>query len=60
MTFKYSNDENFLLSKHFLLVYNNQLLDIPWMMGGGQPISAGLSYPPLMIFEHWLLILLLL
>ena len=29
----------------FLLVYNNQSLKIPWMMGGGQPIPAGLSYP---------------
>ena len=70
------NDENFLMSRHFLLVYNNQLLEMswmtgggvratypiwfnipppktlelslemPWMIGWGQHIPAGLSYPP--------------
>ena len=25
---------------------------MPWMTGGGQPIPAGLSYPPPMIFEQ--------
>ena len=44
MTFKYSiaeNDENFLLSKHFLLVFTNQSLKIPWMtgVGGGGNLS---------------------
>ena len=27
------------------LVFNNQSLQMPWMMGGGQPIPADLSYP---------------
>ena len=55
MTFKCyisENDENFLISRHFLLVYNNQSLKIPWMMGGWQPIPAGLPYPPPKIFEQ--------
>ena len=33
---------------------------MPWMTGGGQPIPAGLSYPPPMIFEHLLAMILLL
>ena len=48
MTFKCyisENDGNFLISKHFLLVYNNQSLEMPLMTGVGQPIPAGLSYP---------------
>ena len=48
MTFKCyisENDDNFLISRHFLLVNNNQSLKMPWLMGGGQPIPAGLSYP---------------
>ena len=40
------NDDNFLISRHFLLVYNNQSQQMPWMTGGGQPIPAGLSSPP--------------
>ena len=28
-------DGNFLLSKHFLLVYDNQLLEMPWATGRG-------------------------
>ena len=64
MTFKCyisENDENTLKFRrflhvykfrHFLHVYNNQSLEMPWMMGGGQPIPAGLSYPPPMIFEQ--------
>ena len=38
MTFKCyisENDENFLISRHFLHVYNNQSLEMPWMTGGG-------------------------
>ena len=57
--FKYNiseNYENTLKFGHFLHVYNNQSLEMPWMTGGGQPIPAGLSYPPPMIFEHWLAI----
>ena len=54
------NYENTLKFGHFLHVYNNQSLEMPWMMGGGQPIPAGLSYPPPMIFEHWLAMILLL
>ena len=61
------NDENFFSWKHFLLVYNNQSLEIHWMIGGGQPIPASLSYPtspsPLpshthtpMTFKQWLAI----
>ena len=46
------NYENTLKFGHFLHVYNNQALEMPWMTGGGQPIPAGLSYPPPMIFEH--------
>ena len=64
MTFKCyisENDENTLKFRHFQHVYNNQSLEMPWMMGGGQPIPAGLSYPPPMIFNSdWLLVLLLL
>ena len=59
MTFKCyisENDENSLKFRHFLHVYNNQSLEMPWMTGGGQPIPAGLSYPPPMIFEQWLAI----
>ena len=34
---------------------------IPWMTGGGQPIPAGLSYPPpRFLTSDWLWILLLL
>ena len=54
------NYENTLKFGHFLHVYNNQSLEMPWMTGGGQPIPAGLSYPPPMIFEHWLAMILLL
>ena len=39
------NDENILLFRHFLLVDNNQSIEIPSMTGGGQHIPAGLSYP---------------
>ena len=44
-------DENILLFRHFLLVDNNQSLEISSMTGGGgggggQHIPAGLSYPP--------------
>ena len=49
MTFKCYinlNDENILLFRHFLLVDNNQSLEMSWMTGGGQPVPAGLSYPP--------------
>ena len=49
MTFKCyisENYENTLNFGHFLHVYNNQSLEMPWMTGGGQPIPAGLSYPP--------------
>ena len=52
MTFKCyisENDENSLKFRHFLHVYSNQSLEMPWMTGGGQPIPAGLSYPPPMI-----------
>ena len=59
MTFKCyisENDENTLKFRHFLHVYNNQSLEIPWMTGGGQPILAGLSCPPPLIFEQWLAI----
>ena len=59
MTFKCNiseNDENTLKFRHFLHVYNNQSLEMPWMTGGGQPIPAGLSCPPPMIFEQWLAI----
>ena len=59
MTFKCyisENYENTLKFGHFLYVYNNQSLEMPWMTGGGQPIPAGLSYPPPMILEHWLAI----
>ena len=55
MTFKSyisENDENTLKFRHFLHVYNNQSLEMPWMTGGGQPIPAGLSCPPPMIFEQ--------
>ena len=48
MTFKCyisENDENILLFRHFLLVDNNQSLEMSSMTGGGQPIPAGLSYP---------------
>ena len=50
------NYENTLKFGHFLYVYNNQSLEMPWMMGGGETypswftIPAGLSYPPFMIF----------
>ena len=54
------NYENTLKFGHFLHVYNNQSLEMPWMTGGGQPIPAGLSYPPPMIFEHWQAMILLL
>ena len=55
MTFKCyisENDENTLKFRHFLHVYTNQSLEMPCMTGGGQPIPAGLSYPPPMIFEQ--------
>ena len=48
MTFKCyisENYENTLKFRHFLHVTNNQSLQMPWMMGGGQHIPAGLSYP---------------
>ena len=32
-------DQFILLSKHFLLVYNNQSLEMPWMVGGGGNLS---------------------
>ena len=38
MTFKCyisENDENTLKFRHFLHVYNNQSLEMPWMTGGG-------------------------
>ena len=64
MTFKCyisENDENTLKFRHFLHVYNNQSLEMPWMTGGGQPIPAGLSCPhPWFSSSDWLLILLLL
>ena len=59
MTFKCyisENDENTLKFRHFLHVYNNQSLEMPWMTVGGQPIPAGLSCPPPMIFEQSLAI----
>lgn len=34
------NDENFLLYKHILLVYNIQSLELPLVTGGGQRIPA--------------------
>ena len=40
------NVENFLISRHFLLVYNNQLLEMPWMTGGGA------TYPSWFILPH--------
>ena len=48
------NYENTLKFGHFLHVYNNQSLEMPWMTGGGQPIPAGLSYPPPKTLEQWL------
>ena len=59
MTFKCyisENDENTLKFRHFLHVYNNQSLEMPWMTVGGQPIPAGLSNPQPMNFEQWLAI----
>ena len=49
MTFKCyisENDETTILFRHFLHVCNNQSVEMSWMTGGGQPIPAGLSYPP--------------
>ena len=51
MTFKCyisENDENFLISRHFLQVYNNQSLQMPWMMDGGGNLSqlVYLTPPP--------------
>ena len=46
------NDENTSKFRHFLHVYKNQSLEMPWMTGGGQPILAGLSYPRPMIFDQ--------
>ena len=39
------------MARYILLVYNNQSLEMPWIMGRGQPIPAGLSYPPSMNYE---------
>ena len=40
------NYKNTLKLGHFLHVYNNQSLEMPWMTGGGQPIPAGFILPP--------------
>ena len=43
------NDEIFLLSRHFFCLFTKlrtKSLKIPWMMGGGQSVPAGLSCPP--------------
>ena len=49
MTFKCyisENHENTLKFGHFLHVYNNQSLEMPWMTGGGATYPSWFILPP--------------